>query len=283
MSLPHSPIGSDERAASTCCEDGGAPDARARHVSGAFRKVPDATALFWVVKLLTTALGESTADFLVNGFNPYLAVVGSFLVFAVALALQFRARRYIPWVYWLAVTMVAVFGTMAADVLHVVLGVPYTLSSAGFGVLLAAVFWLWRRAEGTLSVHSITSGRREVFYWAAVCAAFALGTAAGDLLAYSAGLGFLGAGTVFVLMFAAPGAARASLGLNGTLAFWASYVLTRPLGASFADWTGKGPDVGGLGWGDGPVAAVLLALIVILVGRLQLSPRTGRRAPRPSR
>jgi uncharacterized membrane-anchored protein len=239
-------------------------------------KVPEVTALFWAVKLLTTALGESTSDYLVNGFNPYLAVAGCFLAFAAALALQFRARRYVPWVYWLAVTMVAVFGTMAADVLHVVLGVSYVLSSAGFAVVLAAVLWAWWRVEGTLSVHSITRGRPEVFYWAAVCAAFALGTAAGDLLAYSAGLGFLGAGIVFALLFAAPGAARAAFGLNGVAAFWVAYVLTRPLGASFADWTGKGPEVGGLGWGDGPVSAVLLALIVVLVGYLQYLQRPRR-------
>ncbi|MGT2464256.1 COG4705 family protein [Sinomonas atrocyanea] len=260
MSYANAPIGSDDRAP---VRQGARPG------PAGFLKVPEVTVLFWAVKLLTTALGESTSDFLVNGFDPYLAVAGSFVVFAAALGVQLWTRRFVPWVYWLAVTMVAVFGTMAADVLHVVLGVSYAVSSAGFAVVLAAVLWAWWRVEGTLSVHSIVRGRPEVFYWAAVCAAFALGTAAGDLLAYTAGLGFLGAGIVFALLFAAPGVARAAMGLNAVAAFWVAYVLTRPLGASFADWTGKGPDVGGLGWGDGPVSAVLLALIVVLVGYLQ--------------
>lgn len=234
-----------------------------------FRKVPEVTALFWVIKLLTTALGESTSDYLVNDFNPYVAVVCCSLLFVGALALQFWFRRYVPWVYWLAIVMVAVFGTMAADVLHVVIGVPYWLSSAAFGVALVVVFWLWYRVEGTLSIHSITTTRREVFYWAAVSAAFALGTAAGDLLAYTARLGFLAAGLVFAVLFVAPGVAWRA-GMNSIAAFWISYVLTRPLGASFADWTGKGQEAGGLGWGDGPVAAVLVALIALLVGYLQV-------------
>jgi uncharacterized membrane-anchored protein len=242
----------------------------------ALRRVPEVTLLFWVVKLLTTALGEATSDFLVNDVDPYLAVVGAFALFVAALALQFRSRRYVPWVYWLAIVMVAVFGTMAADVLHVVLGVSYAESTAGFAAVLTVVFWLWRRTEGTLAIHSITTSRRELFYWAAVCATFAFGTAAGDLLAYTAHLGFLAAGLVFAVLFALPGIARWAFGLNGVsalngvFAFWAAYVLTRPVGASFADWTGKSPDAGGLGWGDGPVAAVLALLIVALVGYLQV-------------
>lgn len=242
-----------------------------------FRKVPQVTALFWVIKLLTTALGESTSDYLVNGFNPYAAVVGAFVLFVGALALQFWTRRYVPWVYWLAIVMVAVFGTMAADVLHVVIGVPYWLSTVVFAVALTAIFWAWHRVEGTLSIHSITTTRREIFYWAAVSAAFALGTAAGDLLAYTAHLGFLAAGIVFAVLFTAAGVARRSIAFNAIAAFWTAYVLTRPLGASFADWTGKDPAAGGLGWGDGPVAAVLVALIVVLVGYLQTRRRASER------
>lgn len=235
----------------------------------ALRKVPEVTAAFWAVKLVTTALGESASDALVTGVDPYLAVGGAFILFAAALALQLRLRRYLPWMYWAAVAMVAVFGTMAADVLHVVLGVSYAASTAGFAVLLAAVFWLWRRTEGTLSIHSVTAGRREVFYWATVCCTFALGTAAGDLLAYTAGLGFLAAVVVFAALFAVPLLGRRVVGLPETGAFWTAYILTRPLGASFADWTGKATEAGGLGWGDGPVAAGLLMLLVLLVGRLQ--------------
>lgn len=248
----------------------GPTDASARlRQAAALRKVPEVTAAFWAAKLLTTALGESASDALVTTVDPYLAVGGAFVLFAAALALQLRVRRYVPWVYWAAVAMVAVFGTMAADVLHVVLGVAYAASAAGFAAVLAAVFWLWHRSEGTLSIHSVTAGRSELFYWAAVCATFALGTAAGDLLAYTAGLGFLTAGIVFAALFAVPLLSRRSVGLPETAAFWLAYILTRPLGASFADWAGKGPEAGGLGWGDGPVAAALLLLTMFVVGGLQ--------------
>ena len=219
-------------------------------------------AIFWAIKLLTTAFGESTSDYLVHNVNPYLAVVGGFVVFAIAMWLQFRVDRYVPWIYWLAVAMVAVFGTMAADVLHVEFGVPYIASTIFFAVLLAAVFLSWSRAEQTLSIHSITTVRRELFYWAAVLATFAMGTALGDLAAYTFKLGFLSAGIVFAVLFLAPGVAYLRLSANAILAFWASYVMTRPLGASFADWTGKSRHAGGIGIGDGIVAFVLAGLIV---------------------
>ena len=228
-------------------------------------------AVFWIVKLLTTAFGESTSDYLVHSVNPYLAVVGGFLVFVAALALQLRSDRYVPWIYWLAVAMVAVFGTMAADVVHIEFGVPYLASAILFALLLVAVFWSWSRVERTLSIHSITTVRRELFYWAAVLATFAMGTALGDLAAYTFKLGFLSAGIVFAVLFALPGLAFAALRINGILAFWAAYVVTRPLGASFADWTGKDRHAGGIGWGDGPVAFVLAALIVAGVAYLTLS------------
>jgi len=228
-------------------------------------------AIFWAIKLLTTAFGESTSDYLVHNVNPYLAVVGGFVVFVVAMALQFRVDRYVPWIYWLAVAMVAVFGTMAADVLHVEFGVPYVGSTILFATLLVAVFWIWSRAEPTLSIHSITTVRRELFYWAAVLATFAMGTALGDLAAYTLALGFLSAGAVFAVLFVLPGLAYYRFRGNAILAFWASYVMTRPLGASFADWTGKSRHAGGIGIGDGPVAFVLAALIVAGVAYLTMS------------
>jgi uncharacterized membrane-anchored protein len=221
--------------------------------------------LFWAIKLLTTALGESTSDYLVHNVNPYLAVVGGFVVFLAAMALQLGRRRYVPWVYWLAVAMVAVFGTMAADVLHVEFGVPYVASTVLFAVTLVVVFTTWQRTEHTLSIHSIYTRRRELFYWAAVLATFAMGTALGDLAAYTAHLGFLSAGAVFAALFLLPAVAWRVLGLNAVVAFWWAYVMTRPLGASFADWTGKARGAGGLGWGDGPVALVLTLAIVLLV------------------
>lgn len=235
------------------------------------RKVPQITLLFWIIKLLSTALGESTSDYLVNAFNPYLVVIAGFVGFIAVLVLQFRTRRYVPWVYWLAVTMVAVFGTMAADVLHVALGVPYIASTIAFAVALAVIFIVWQRTERTLSIHSITTTRREVFYWLTVSATFALGTAAGDLTAYTARLGFLSAGLLFVGVFALPAIGYIVFRLNAVFAFWFAYILTRPIGASFADWMGKARSVGGLGWGDGPVAAVLAALIIILVIYLNIT------------
>jgi uncharacterized membrane-anchored protein len=228
-------------------------------------------AIFWAIKLLTTAFGESTSDYLVHNVNPYIAVVGGFVVFAVAMALQLRADRYVPWVYWLAVAMVAVFGTMAADVLHVEFRVPYIGSTLLFAILLVAVFWTWSRCEPTLSIHSITTVRRELFYWSAVLATFAMGTALGDLAAYTFNLGFLSAGIVFAVLFALPGLAYRWLGTSAVLAFWAAYVMTRPLGASFADWTGKSRHAGGIGIGDGVMAFLLAALIIAGVTYLTMS------------
>jgi uncharacterized membrane-anchored protein len=227
-------------------------------------------AIFWATKLLTTAFGESTSDYLVHNVNPYLAVIAGFIVFLIAITLQLRAARYVPWIYWLAVAMVAVFGTMSADVLHVEFGVPYIASTILFAIALAVVFFAWSRAEPTLSIHSITTARRELFYWAAVLATFAMGTALGDLAAYTFNLGFLTAGIVFAVLFALPGVLY-WFGLNPIIAFWAAYVMTRPLGASFADWTGKSKAAGGIGIGDGVMAFVLGALIVACVGYLTVS------------
>ena len=228
-------------------------------------------AAFWAVKLLTTAFGESVSDYLVHNVNPYVAVVGGFVVFAVAMTVQLQVDRYIPWVYWLAVAMVALFGTMAADVLHVEFRVPYVASTIVFALLLAGVFWTWSRAEPTLSIHSITTVRRELFYWAAVLATFAMGTALGDLAAYTVKLGFLTAGILFAVLFALPGVAFYGMRVNAVLAFWAAYVMTRPLGASFADWTGKSRHAGGIGIGDGITGTVLAAAIVAGVLYLTIS------------
>lgn len=243
------------------------------------RKVPQVGLLFWIIKLCTTAMGESTSDFLVFHFNPYAAVIAGFIVFLIIMWLQFRTTKYIPWVYWLNVLMVAIFGTMAADVTHVVLGVPYIVSTITFGIVLAVVFYLWQRSEGTLSIHSITTPKREVFYWATVLATFALGTAAGDLFAFTFNLGFLSAGIIFAIVFAVPALGFAVFKWNPIFSFWFAYILTRPLGASFADWTGKEHAVGGLGWGDGPVAAVLFILIALLVGYLQVTHEDTDTAP----
>ncbi len=140
-------------------------------------KVPEITIYFWIVKLLTTAMGESTSDYLVYHINPYVAVILGFIGFVIALILQFTVRKYIAWIYWLLVVMVAIFGTMVADVTHIVLGVPYYASTIAFAIILTVVFTTWYKVESTLSIHSINIQRREIFYWAAVLATFAMGTA----------------------------------------------------------------------------------------------------------
>ncbi len=222
---------------------------------------------FWVVKVLTTGMGETTSDFLAHRLDPVVAVGIAGTCLAGSLVLQLVLRRYNAWAYWLAVVMVSVFGTMAADVLHVGLGIPYAVSSTAFAVGLAAVFLLWYRVEGTLSIHSIRSRRRESFYWLTVLTTFALGTATGDLTATTLHLGYFASGILFAVAIAVPLLAW-RLGANPILTFWAAYVLTRPLGASFADWMGVPPARGGLDWGTGPVSAVLALLIVVLVAFL---------------
>lgn len=237
---------------------------------GALR-VPEITVYFWIIKALSTAMGESTSDYAVHAIAPVVAVGFGFVGFVTALTLQLAMRRYVAWAYWLAVMMVGVFGTMAADVLHVGFGVPYILSSALYALALAAVFWTWNRTEGTLSIHTIDTARRELFYWAAVVATFAMGTAVGDLTAVTLHLGYLLSAVLFACMIAVPAIGYRWLGWNSILSFWCAYVLTRPFGASVADWLGKPRSLGGLGWGGGPVALALTGMIAIGVGYLSLT------------
>lgn len=211
------------------------------------RKVPEITAIFWLTKLLTTAMGEATSDFLATTIDPYLAVAIGFMLFVGALILQFRARQYIPWVYWLAVAMVAVFGTMAADVVHKQFGIPYGVSTAFFAICLATTFTIWQKVEHSLSIHSITTPRREVFYWLTVMSTFALGTASGDWTAYSLGLGYLTSGVLFAALMLIPMLGH-KYKVSQVFIFWFAYVITRPLGASFADYFSK-PNPFGRGWG----------------------------------
>ncbi|OJY51679.1 MAG: hypothetical protein BGP03_16985 [Pseudonocardia sp. 73-21] len=231
-------------------------------------KVPEITVLFWVVKVLTTGMGETASDWLARTIDPVIAVGAAGLVLVGLLAAQMTARSYRPWVYWAAVAMVSVFGTMAADVAHVVLGIPYVVSTAAFAVTVTVVLAVWYRTEATLDVHSITTPRREAFYWATVLVTFALGTAAGDMTATTLHLGYLASGVLFAVAIAVPAAAHRWWGLGPVPAFWIAYVLTRPLGASFADWIAVPPARGGLDLGTGPISLVLIAAIVVVVARL---------------
>jgi uncharacterized membrane-anchored protein len=237
------------------------------------RKVPEITIYFWILKLLTTAMGEVTSDFFVHQFNPIIAVIFGGIGLLAALILQFLVRKYIAWIYWLAVVMVAIFGTMAADVLHMGLGIPYLVSSALFAITLAIVFVIWHKSEKTLSIHSINIPRREIFYWATVMTTFALGTAVGDMTATTLGLGYFSSGILFAILIAIPAFVYWRFRINAIFAFWLAYILTRPLGASFADWAGKPQSLSGLGLGTGSVSIFLTILIIIFVGYLTVTRR----------
>ena len=240
-------------------------------------RVPEITAFFWVIKGLSTALGESASDFLVTALGPIPAVLLGFVCFVGSLVLQFAMRRYVAAAYWLAVCMVGVFGTMAADVLHVGFHVPYPVSTVLYGIGLVAVFVTWQRVERTLSIHSVDTPRREAFYWAAVVATFALGTAAGDLTSYTVGLGYVGSIILFAVVILIPCVGYRWLRWNSIFAFWFAYVITRPLGASVADWLGKPTANGGLGVGGGVVSAILAVVIIALVAYLSVTRRDVRR------
>lgn len=227
-------------------------------------KVPEITVLFWVIKILTTGMGEAASDYLGNT-NLVLAGVVGVGGLAATLRWQLHTTRYQAAAYWSAVAMVAVFGTMAADLLHVILGLSYVVTTPFYAGVLTVILGCWYRSEGTLSIHSITTPRRERFYWATVLTSFALGTAAGDLTAATLRLGFLDSGLLFGALILVP-LVGWRLGLDEVTAFWAAYILTRPLGASFADWFGKPPSLTGLGDGDGTVTWTTLAAIVVLVG-----------------
>lgn len=241
--------------------------------AGGALRVPEITVYFWVIKALSTAMGEATSDYLVKTLHPVPAVSLGFVGFCIALALQFSRRRYVAWAYWLAVVGVGVFGTMAADVLHVGFHVPYLVSSTLYAVILAAVFVVWQRTEKTLSIHTIDTPRREAFYWATVVSTFAMGTAIGDLTATTFHLGYGDSILLFAGIILIPAIGYRWFRWNPILTFWFAYVVTRPLGASFADWVGKPTNISGLGWGDGRIALVLTAVIVCLVAFLAVTHR----------
>jgi len=228
-------------------------------------KVPEITIYFWLIKLLTTGMGEVASDYLFEALNPIISGPLSVIIFIAAMILQFKARRFVPWVYWLVVVMVSIFGTMAADVVRVGLGIPYIASTVFFVAALAGILITWYVKEGTLSVHSIYTRRRETFYWLTVLITFALGTAAGDMTADSMHLGYLPSGLLFAGVLAIPAIGFFWFGLKEITAFWFAYIMTRPVGASFADWLSASHTSGGLGISKGEVSLVLTVLIIILV------------------
>jgi uncharacterized membrane-anchored protein len=245
-----------------------------RPVSDMLNKVPEVTLAFWVIKIMSTTVGETGADYLAVHVGLGTAVTSGItvsLLFA-ALVLQLRMRRYVPWIYWLTVVLVSVVGTQITDALTDRLGVSLSTSTAAFAVTLAATFAIWYRTERTLSIHTIVSTRRELFYWAAILFTFALGTAAGDLATEELGLGF----NVGVLAFGALIASIAGayyLGANAVLTFWLAYILTRPLGASLGDLLSQARAYGGLGLGTVYTSIAFLTVIVVLVAAISFEER----------
>ncbi|MEO6881848.1 MAG: hypothetical protein ABI181_12995 [Mycobacteriaceae bacterium] len=227
-------------------------------------KVPEVIVVFWLVKLLTTGGGEATSDFLAH-FGNLVGGGTELVVLLVGVVLQLRVRRYRAFAYWFFAYAIAIFGTGVADFLHLDVGLSYADTSLLWALLLGAVFWMWFRAEGTLSIHSVTTRRREVFYWATVFATFALGTALGDYTAIALHLGYLASVVVFGVVMGVPVVARWGFGVNAVAAFWAAYVITRPLGASVADYLSKPRRASGLGFGDGPSTALFAAAVLALV------------------
>ncbi|MEY9836958.1 hypothetical protein [Streptacidiphilus sp. EB103A] len=237
-------------------------------------KVPEVTLIFWVAKLGTTAFGEALSDYVF--FNDYIgrnvAILGAMGLLAVCLVWQVATRKYIPAVYWLTVTAVSIFGTMSADYLNKNLGMPLWGSTVMLLGLQGAVFISWYRSQKTLDMHSITTRQREVYYWLTVIFTFALGTAAGDFVAGPLGLGTLDSTFVFLAVILLPAAGYTWLRFNEVFAFWFAYTITRPLGASFADWLGVPAPYGdGLQLGTGPMSLatglVLLAVLALVVVR----------------
>jgi uncharacterized membrane-anchored protein len=235
-------------------------------------KVPQVSLLFWAVKVMSTTVGETGADYL--AVNVGLGTVATDGIMAACLALalgvQFRSKRYVPWMYWLTVVLLSIVGTQVTDALTDHLGVSLYVSSCVFAVMLAALFAVWYRCEHTLAITTIVTRRREIFYWTAILVTFALGTAAGDLATEELGLGFRLGTLVFGGLIAAIAVAR-RLGANSVLAFWLAYILTRPLGASLGDLLSQAQTYGGLGLGTVVTSIVFLAIIAVLVMAMTIS------------
>lgn len=234
---------------------------------GPRNRVPYVTVDFWAIKLLAVTMGETAADYLaVNlGYGLTTTSVVMLVFFVAALIIQFGKRHYVPWAYWLTVVLISVVGTLVTDNLTDNLGVPLETSTMLFSALLLATFATWYAVEKTLSIHSIFTFRREAFYWLAILFTFALGTAAGDLVAERYDFGYLTTGLLFGAVIFTVALAYLFFRLNGVAAFWLAYIFTRPLGASFGDLLSQPHEYGGLGFGTTLTSLVFLAAIVAIV------------------
>jgi uncharacterized membrane-anchored protein len=237
--------------------------------------VPEVTAFFWIIKVLCTTVGETAADFLATTLNFGLTnttyVMSALLV--ITLVFQFRSSRYRPGLYWLAVVLISVVGTLITDNLTDNFGVPLATTTVVFAIVLAVVFAVWFSVEKTLSIHSIYTMRRESFYWLAILFTFALGTAAGDLAAEQLQLGYVASALIFGGLIAAIAVAHLKFRMGAIVAFWIAYILTRPLGASLGDLLAQAPKDGGVGLGTSGTSALFLIAILALVIFLSVTKR----------
>jgi uncharacterized membrane-anchored protein len=238
-------------------------------------KVPEVIAIFWIIKVLATTVGETAADYLNEtlGFGLTNTTLVTAALFLVVIAVQFSLKRYVAPVYWLAVVLISVVGTLITDNLTDAMGVPLILSTAVFSGLLAVTFLVWYAAERTLSIHSVVTRRREAFYWLAILFTFALGTAAGDLIGEQFALGYGTSLALFAGVIALIALAHYALGLDAVLSFWLAYIMTRPLGASTGDLLSQAKADGGLGVGTTATSFVFLATILALVVYLTATKR----------
>jgi uncharacterized membrane-anchored protein len=239
-------------------------------------KVPEVTLFFWVIKIMCTTVGETAADYLNDslGFGLTNTTYVTAALLAVLLVVQFRLRRYVPVVYWAVVVVISVFGTLITDNMTDLHDVPLTTTTPIFAAILALVFAVWWGVERTLSIHTIVTTRREAFYWLTILFTFALGTAAGDLVAEKLSLGYGPSIAIWGGIIALITAAHFGLKLNAVLAFWLAYILTRPLGASIGDFMSqKDPDYGGLGLGTTGTSYIFLGCILALVAFLTVTRR----------
>ncbi|MBN8951410.1 MULTISPECIES: membrane protein [unclassified Rhizobium] len=243
--------------------------------SPASNRVPDVTVDFWIIKLLAVTMGETAADYLAVNLGLGLSATSAIMcaLLAVALIMQFAQKRYVPWSYWLAVVMISVVGTLVSDNLVDNFGVALQTTTIAFSIALAVTFAAWYASEKTLSIHTIVTTRREVFYWLAILFTFALGTSAGDLVAEQFSLGYLATGFIFGGIIALIAAGYYFFKLNGIIAFWLAYIFTRPLGASFGDLLSQPREYGGLGFGTTVTSLIFLAAIVFLVIYMTINRR----------
>jgi len=239
-------------------------------------KVPEVTLLFWIIKIMATTVGETGADFLIFNMGFGLEKVSYLMtgVLAAAIFLQFYTKKYVPWVYWVAVVLVSIVGTLITDSLVDIYAISLEATTLFFSIALAATFAVWYASERTLSIQTIYSRKRELFYWAAILFTFALGTAAGDLASEGWGLGYEKSGLIFAGLIALVAVGHYLFNLNAVLSFWVAYILTRPLGASFGDYLSQPGSNGGLGLGTIHTSEAFLVVIVIAVGYLTLFPKT---------